>query len=343
MLFNPTDSELSPYGAYIVDVAGEQPTRQLWPNRHDCPKGKPAPPAVGPHDGRLALEAPTEAYNMGCDPVPLSPGDYIVVVDAGYGDDLYAAAKVTLPLEHSVQLEYRNRYEEPRPCTPELARRATRLALRAAADELPRGFMDGCDVDAVVCSDSAEPPSLPPDGCRITLAQGVLRIERPAGDDTPRWLTAHAHREAVWVRFAGLTRTSASEIRVDGEPIRFAGTTQHHIHEHGGDAARIYGMEIDIDNPLDRPLRYRVVGIEQLVDYSCGLPNEVRGRPSLREATPATIAPGRSTLSLLFEPQEAYQSHCDRFATRVRLKVEGEAVAVTSEHQVTRIEPMREP
>ena len=45
---------------------------------------------------------------------------------------------------------------------------------------------------------------------------------------------------------------------------------------------------------------------------------------------------------MTFEPQGAYQAHCDRFATRVTFLVEGQPVAATVEHEVTRIEPLRE-
>jgi hypothetical protein len=35
-------------------------------------------------------------------------------------------------------------------------------------------------------------------------------------------------------------------------------------------------------------------------------------------------------------------AHCDRFATRVTLGVEGQRMRVTSEHEVTRMEPLRD-
>ncbi|MEJ7729153.1 MAG: hypothetical protein WKG00_08055 [Polyangiaceae bacterium] len=38
--------------------------------------------------------------------------------------------------------------------------------------------------------------------------------------------------------------------------------------------------------------------------------------------------------------QSAYQFHCDVFASRARIQVEGKQVLVTSEHEVTRIEPL---
>ena len=42
-----------------------------------------------------------------------------------------------------------------------------------------------------------------------------------------------------------------------------------------------------------------------------------------------------NSLDVAFEPQDASESHCHRFATRVTLDIAGHTAAVTTEHVVT--------
>lgn len=345
MLFNPTEIEITPYRGYVVSLDGSSGTLDLWPNRYECPDTKLELPALAAHDGRLALDPPTEAYGRSkCEATALPAGDYVVRIDSGSGADIYAAGTITVPMTIPIEIPFENRYDAPRRCDEAIARRAATLAVNTAHSEnrLPDGFLEDCDLASARCGKSAEAPSMPPERCAVTLAEGWLRIERPAGGDVPRRLTASIDREAVYAQMVDVDRTSAARLTVDGEDVIVAGETTHEMHEHGGDAAKISSVELSIDNPLRRPLSYRVKRVEYLVDYSCGLPSEVRSKPKLSQTQPAKIEPGRSKLWIGFDPQEAYQGSCDRFATRVTLAIEGKTIAVTSEHHVTRIEPMRE-
>ena len=345
VLFNPTETEITPYRGYLVSLDGSSGTLELWPDRYECPDAKLELPALAAHDGRLALDPPTQAYGRsGCEAASLPAGDYVVRIDSGYGGDLYAAGAVTVPMAAPIELAFENRYDTPWRCDDALARRAATLAVASARFEnrLPDGFLDGCDLSKARCAASAEPPPLPPVECTVTLAEGWLRIERPAGGDEPRTMTASIDREAVYAQMIDVDRTSAALLTIDGKSVVVAGESTHEMHEHGGDAAKISSVQLAIDNPLGRALSYRVKRIEYLVDYSCGLPSEVQSKPKLDKTHPAMIEPGRSNLWIGFETQDAYQGSCDRFATRVTLTIERQTIAVTSEHQVTRIEPMRE-
>lgn len=332
------------YAAYIVDRRGELDTRVLWPHASDCPDVKPPPRLVAGGGGTRWLPPPVEAYVPGqCTPSPLPPGDYVLRLASGYGEELYAAAAITLPLTAPVEVELR-RHEHGPPCDAELARRAAALAFAAAEAQgtLPAGLRQECDVNAARCGTLPLHDALPPPTCTITLHERLLRVDRGASSDAPRWLTAWADPEVVVVQRPDVPRTSASRVDVEGKSVVVAGRTSHHIHEHGGDAAGIASATFDVLNPLERPLRLRIRGIEFLTDHACGLPNEARARPKPAALSSKELAPGASEITVTFEPQSAYQAHCDRFATRVTFLVEGQPVAATVEHEVTRIEPLRE-
>ena len=345
VLFNPLDVEITPYGGYVVSLDGSSGTRQLWPHPSDCPGVHPKLPAIAANDGRLALDPPTHTYGLsGCEATPLPDGRYVIRIDSGYTADLYAASVITVPMTVPIEMAFVDRTEAPWRCDDAMAQRAATLAVAAARAEgrLPDGFLDGCDLTKARCVASAQAPAMPPERCTVTLSQGWLRIERPAGGDAPRSLTASIDREAVYARMVDVNRTSAGVVPLEGETLVIAGETTHERHEHGGDAAKIGSVRLTVDNPLSRPVRYRVVRVEFLTGHSCGLPTEVAARPKVTSNVPAEIPPGRSTIAIGFAPQDAYQAWCDRFATRVTLKVEGRAVSVSSEHEVARYEPMRE-
>lgn len=341
---NPEEVGIEIYAAYIVDRRGELGTRVLWPHASDCPDVEPPARLVGGGGGTRWLPPPSEAYVPGqCEPSPLPPGDYVLRLASGYGEELYAAAAITLPLTAPVELAI-ERHEHGPPCDADLARRAAVLvfAEAEAAGALPVGLRDECDVDGAVCGTLPLSEALPPPRCTITLHERLLRVHRAAGRDTPRWITAWADPEVVVMDRPDIPRTSASRLELEGKPLVIAGRTSHHIHEHGGDAAQVASATFDVSNPLARALRLRVRGIEFLADHSCGLPAQTRARPKLVELSSQELAPGASEISVTFEPQGAYQAHCDRFATRVTFLVEGQPVAATVEHEVTRIEPLRE-
>jgi len=345
VLFNPTDREITPYRGYLVSVDGSSGTRQLWPARRECPDDEVKFPALAAHDGRLALDPPIETFGpSGCETTPLPPGEYVVRIESGATSDLRAAGTITIPMTEPVEMAFEYLYDAPWPCDPTRARRAATLAVETAKREkrLPDGFLDGCDLSTAQCVPTPEEAPMPPERCTATLGEMWLRIERPAGQDVPRRLTAIVDRQAVYARMIDVDRTSASMARIDGKKVVVAGHTTQVMHEHGGDAATIAGVRLSVDNPLPRALSYRVERVEFLVDYGCGVPKEVRATAKVTSSEPAKIEPGRSELFISYDAQEAYQGACDRFATRVTLAIEGKTIAVTSEHQVTRIEPMHE-
>jgi hypothetical protein len=341
---NPESVGIEIYAAHIVDRRGELGTRVLWPHAYDCPGVEPPPRLVAGGGGTRWLPPPVEAYVPGqCTPSPLPPGDYVLQLASGYGEELYAAAAITLPLIAPVELEIL-RHEHGPPCDAALARRAATLAFAAAeaSGALPVGLREECDVSTARCGTLPLDEALPPPTCTVTLHERLLRVERAAATDTPRWLTAWADPEVVFVQQPDVPRTSASRVDIEGETIIVAGRTSHHIHEHGGDSAGVASATFDVHTPLERPLRLRVRGIEFLTDHSCGLPEAVRASPKLAGLSPEQLAPGASEVSVTFAPQAAYQAHCDRFATRVTFLIEGHPVVATVEHEVTREEPMRE-
>jgi hypothetical protein len=330
------------YGAYLVDRHGKLGTRSLWPHPSDCPDVVP-PPHLVPGAGVLYLPPPSEAYVQGsCTPEPLPTGDYVLRLSSGYGEELYAGAAITVPLSGPVELEMK-RHEDVPACSPERARRAAVLALDAAeADgKLPPEFRRECDLERATCGRLPLEEALPPETCTITLHERLLRVERAASDDAPRWLEAWADHEVVYVQQPDVTRTSASRVEIDGKQVVLAGLSSRERHEHGGDAAKIGHATFVAHNPHARPLRMRVRGIEFLRDFQCNLPTEVRARPAVTPGNPTELPPGRSEITIGFTPQAAYQAHCDRFATRVTLEVEGRRIRATTEHEVMRFEPLR--
>lgn len=335
---NRSNASIEIYGAYLVDRKGEQGTRSLWPHPSDCPD-VPLPARKVDIGGTLLLPPPTHAYVESCKPVKLPAGDYVLRLDSGYGQQLYAAAPITLPLDRPVELEMKNHDEKP-PCDPVIARRAARLAFADAAP-LPPGWARECDVDLAGCGTLPLQDKPPPKRCTITLHEDLLRVERAPSNDTPRFLVAWMDSEAVYVQRHDLTRTSASRVVVAGKPVVIAGETSHHRHEHGGDSARIGAATFTAFNPHVRALRLRVRGIEFLGDSECGAPSEVKSRLKPTADAPTKLAPGESELVVGFAPQGAYQVHCDRFATRVTFEVEGKRLVATTEHEVMRFEPMR--
>lgn len=340
---NPGSVDLSIYGAWIVDEAGGRGTLSLWPDPYDCPDAD-LPDRLVFAGKSLRFGLPARAYAPGrCEPTEaLGPGRYVLRLDSGYGEELYAAAPVELPLAGPVELRFASHDEVP-PCDRLRARRAARLAFAAAraAGELPEGFVRECDVDEARCGSLPIDEALPPPRCTVTLHERLLRVERAAGDDAPSTLTAWLDRELVYAQRPSVDRSSASRVVVGGKPVVIAGTTSHHIHEHGGEAAPIGSATFRVHNPHPRALRLQVVAIERLTSHDCGIPEEVRGNPALQTLSPSSLPPGESEVVVAFASRGAYQAHCDRFATRVVFAVEGAQIAATCEHQVTRIEPLR--
>lgn len=337
------DSAIALRELTIVDEAGERGTQSLWPDRYACPKQAATEQSV-PARGSLALPAPTHSFSDGeCTPTtPLPPGRYVVRVSSGY-DSIYAAAVIALPLSAVVQLELRDHHAEAGECDTVKAQRAARLGFAAVKQQpgLPSNFLQGCDVARASCGGLPLPEGPPPAACTVTLHDDLLVVSRPAGDDELHGFRAWTDAPVSFVRRPEVSRSSASQVTIEGQAVVVEGTDQRHLHTHGGDAARIGSMRLRAYNPLARALAYSVQAVEWLTSHDCGLPGAVAGRPKLRGVTRGALPSGQSDIDVSFATQPAYQAYCDRFASRVVLRVEGKSMAITVEHQVTRVNPLR--
>jgi hypothetical protein len=340
---NTSTIDVDLYNAMIVDERGEFGTKKLWPHRFTCPNFEPKTHLVKT-GGVFDLEAPARVFEGdACAPGPeLPPGRYVVRIESGYGSQLYASAVVDLPLTRPVRLPLADHTDELVRCDEAKAQRAARLAFGALRLKpgLPADFLKGCDVADARCGTLPLPEKAPPERCTVTLHDTLLEVDRPAGDDALRGFTAWTDEPVSFVREPTVERTSASRVMIGNKAVVLEGVTGHHMHDHGGDAAKIGGMRVKVVNGTDRALPVSVKAVEWLLDFSCALPSEVKGRPKVQSSTPKQLPPGESELEIMYAPQEAYYAHCERFASRAMLEVAGQPVAVTAEHWVTRIEPM---
>lgn len=339
---NHSSAEISLYAGTLVDEEGKLGTMSLWPHPSDCPKLE-APARVLPKGGVYELAAPTHAFDEArCAPGrALPPGRYVVHLASGYGDTLYASAELTLPLSEPVRLKMMQ-HEDPPTCTPLRAQRAARLVLAAArAEGASDALLSGCDPTAATCDTLPLPDDIPPTACAIRLHESLLRIRRPPGGDQPKEITSWLDPEIVFTRRPDVSRSSAAELVVGGARVVLEGMTRHHLHEHGGQAAQIASMQVRVHNGSQRKLAVKALAVEWLTDSSCGVPKPASPPPAVTGVEPSELPPGVSELSIRFTPRNAYQAHCDVFASRARLQVDGKDVVVTGEHEVTRIEPLR--
>lgn len=342
VLENHSGADLTLYSGLIVDEGGQLGTMALWPHPSDCPKAVPAERAL-PKGGVIDLAAPTHAFDETKCAVgrALPPGRYVVSFASGYGDDLYASAALTLPLTEPVRLKMES-HKDPPACTPQRASRAARLVLGALREQgTPDALLTGCDAAAAVCGELPLPEDLPPATCTLTLHETLLRIRRPPGADQPTAITSWLDPEIVWARRPDVSRSTGAEVLVDGKRVVFEGVTQSHLHEHGGQAAHVASMQVRVHNASTRKLAVKVLAIDWLVDSSCGVPQPASPSPAVTGFEPSVLPPGQSELSIRFTQREAYQAHCDVFASRARLLVDGAELVLTSEHDVTRFDPIR--
>lgn len=343
VVVNPSEVDIRIYGAYLVDEEGLMGTRALWRHRFDCDDDEDVDHVVPRNGGRIKLPPPTRVFDDGCKPPEtLPPGRYLLRLDSGYTEDFYASATITVPLQDQVELTYLQHQDEPYRCDAAKARRAARIALAGTAELawLPAGLFAGCDPTQARCQASPEGWTPPPARCTMHLHEDILRVRLPASDDTPVGFVAWADREAIYTRRPDVDRTSAARAKVQGKGLVVAGRTSRHRHEHGGDAAKIASMTLDVFNPHPHPIGVQVVGLEHMVDFSCAFPAKVRATPAVRSVSTKTVPPGLSTLEIDFDVQSAYQGHCERFATRATLDVSGTKMVVTSEHEVSRFDPI---
>lgn len=340
---NHSTADIRLYRGWIVDEEGDLGTMPLWPHPNDCPEYEPKERVLKLRD-RLDLPAPTHAYDdRRCGAgAALPPGKYVVHIESGYGSELYAAAEVTLPLAAPVLLKMQP-HDAAVTCDPKRARRAARLAIAAAkAQGVTDATLAGCDPKKAMCGRLPLPEEeSAPSACTLTLHENLMRIRRPPTGDAPTEITSWLDRELVFAERPDVSRSSSAEIRLKDGRVVFEGITAHHMHEHGGDAARIGTMQVRVANTTKRVLKLSVAAVEWLSDHSCGAPQASGAPPKVEGFEPAEIAPGISTIDIRFTPRGAYQAHCDIFASKATLTVENRTVGVTSEHEVTRIEPLR--
>jgi hypothetical protein len=122
--------------------------------------------------------------------------------------------------------------------------------------------------------------------------------------------------------------------------VVFEALTAQHWHVHGGDAARIGSMQVRVFNQTKRSLPVKVTAVDWQTDHSCGRPAAAKPGPAVTGYEPKSLSPGTSELTIHFDGRAAYQAHCDMFASRATLEVEGHRVSVVSEHEVGRFEPL---
>ncbi len=339
---NHASADIKLGDAYIVDEAGKLGTLSLWPHATSCPAYEPKErllPAGGIHE----LAPPTHGYDEAkCAEGPaLPPGRYHVHISSGYTDALYAGGPITLPLTEPVRLVMKAR-DEPLDCTPARAQRAARLTL---LDEKQAGVSDAvlraCDPMTAGCGTLPLPEDLPPRKCTLTLHENHFRIRPAPGPGVPAQITAWLDHDLVFARRAEVTHSTGAELFFGKDRVVLEGITQRHMHEHGGKAATIGSMQIRVHNGTNRTVKVKALGAAFLSDGSCGVPKESGPPVAVTGLEPTALPPGASELQVRFSASPAYQVHCDMFASRAKLQIEGTTVEVTSEHEVTRIEPLR--
>jgi len=339
---NHSTADIELYAGSIVDQEGKLGTMALWPHANDCP-GHEHQKRLLPLGGTYDLATPAHAFDdEKCAPgAALPPGNYVVHIDSGYASELYASAEISLPLSEPVRLRM-EAHEKPPSCTPLRARRAARLVLAASKIAgAPDAALRDCDPIKAVCGSLPLPEEVPPRACSLTLHENLLRIRLPPRTQAPKEITGWLDHDLVATDRPNLSGSSSAELFFGADRVVFEGITGRHMHEHGGKAAGVGSMTVRVVNASKRTLKLKVLGVQWLFDGDCGAPKEEGAELPAASFEPRELPPGESSLQIGFASRSAYQVHCDMFGSRARLQVEGRQVVVTSEHEVTRVEPMR--
>jgi hypothetical protein len=145
--------------------------------------------------------------------------------------------------------------------------------------------------------------------------------------------------------------TSASTVvTTDGGQVVVRGLDGFANHSHGGPPATLGHCRFQVTNRGKRTATVRVEGVEFLSGHSCDLgPDTVRARPSPKGVSidDERRAPGgvavrvtpdtsRDVTVFLSPTVEASSTHCDRFAFRIHLRIDGASVQVVAETHVQR-------
>ncbi len=208
-----------------------------------------------------------------------------------------------------------------------------------------------CRPEQVVC-EAERRPLLATDACQIFAYQRdarweIIVVPRPA-TGAPTSLESgvdETGKEAVRPRVHGSTWGVVDGVRIEGKGA-------YASHDHGGDPAKSYVARCEVENQRDEPVTLGLLGTRWLSDSSCGPPRKESARlePAGIAIDPAPVSgketveiPAKSshTVTLGHEARNAYNAHCNRFATAARFEVDGERVEVIAEHRVVRREPKR--
>lgn len=154
---------------------------------------------------------------------------------------------------------------------------------------------------------------------------------------------------------ASATDVNATDASVDGPPeaatvaLEIVPSKSAAIHEHGGAPASLDTARFTVRNRGTTPVSLAVRAIAFLTGSSCDTPPatvqsrptvvgiEIGGAPS---SARVSIPPGAAPLVVRFSPVHAYYTYCNRFAFRVTFDAGGDAITVTAETTVSRIDPM---
>jgi hypothetical protein len=359
----PSALELHADGIHVVDAAGALAPIALHVPPYACECACDAAPPCPCDEPRAATRVEAGARHvvrwagalrrrrLGAtgvchDVVPPPAGRYAIVA-CDRGERACAIAEIELPRTEPLVVELRP-FDERASCerTDRLAR-AVRLAIGdarlAGVDER---HLAGCADTAPTCAGwQVDLPDASADRsrceARVVPYEQALRVHLfPAPrHGAPVSIETNVGPEAIRSGYHTVVEASDWAEPSDGS-LRAAGVSRHVSHTHGGDPARISGAEIAVWNRTPSPIPLSVRRVEWLTSGSCETPSERRAEPPPLGIEPAVLAPGGPTrVAIWFEPQPAYQAHCDRFAVRATLDAGGRSVTVTSEVRVSRREP----
>lgn len=138
--------------------------------------------------------------------------------------------------------------------------------------------------------------------------------------------------------------------------LRIVGLTDHAMHTHGGDPARVTVARFEIENTGDVAQEVTLDGVDFLSDHGvqpCTGPattfrkklatRGVRLGGSAGDFASSVVVPfhAKSVVEVGFDPAEAYYSYCDTFGFRAHFRTGGGAVTAVANLKVSRVDPVR--
>ena len=341
-------------GLAIIDTTGSQAPIALFVPPHLCHSScdghlDPCDHGIAP----IAVEAGASHTiewdqslrrlryrNVSCyEQVPAIPGEYLVQACAR--DGRCGLTRVRVPGTDPIEVVLGPREDDVVPsCEAAETSRAIRIAMAAAlAEGVVPSAVEGCPTD-IRCG-GAELDIAQSASCRVRVStfRSVYLVDlRPsAREGHPGSVEVWVDRDAVHSGnlFVRDGRWSAS---ADGE-VAVIGLTQHAIHTHGGDPARISSASFRVFNRGERDRLLRIRSVHWYASH--GDPQPVAGGSWRSGST--ILAPARSDLenTVTFEAHQAYQASGERFAVELELELDGELLRPKAEVRVTRVDPVR--